>query len=105
MVAGLAASNAVRRARRLPELRIGLHIVLVEGRPALPPTQIYDLVDGGGHLRADMFRLGVDIVRRSNCSRQIAAEITAQLDCSAPQICRSIMSADTNISISIGGHD
>jgi len=80
MVAGPAASDAVRRARRLPELRIGLHIVLVEGRPALPPTQISDLVDGGGHLRADMFRLGVDIIRRSNFRRQIAAEITAQFD-------------------------
>jgi len=80
MVAGPAASDAVRRARRLPELRIGLHIVLVEGRPALPSTQISDLVDGGGHLRADMFRLGVDIIRCSNFRRQIAAEITAQFD-------------------------
>jgi predicted glycoside hydrolase/deacetylase ChbG (UPF0249 family) len=32
MVAGPAASDAIRRARRLPELRIGHHIVLVEGR-------------------------------------------------------------------------
>src|ERR1700730_3159651 len=36
--------------------------------------------NGGGHLRADMFRLGVDIIRRSNFRRQIAAEITAQFD-------------------------
>ncbi|MGA7384791.1 MAG: hopanoid biosynthesis-associated protein HpnK [Methylocella sp.] len=80
MVAGPAALDAVRRARRLPELRIGLHIVLVEGRPALPPAQISDLVDGRGNLRADMFWLGVDIIRRSTVRRQIAAEIAAQFE-------------------------
>ncbi len=78
MVAGPAALDAVKRARRLPELRIGLHIVLVEGRPALPPAQISDLVDGRGNLRTDMFRLGIDIIRRSTVRRQIAAEINAQ---------------------------
>ena len=80
MVAGPAASDAARRARRLPELRIGLHIVLVEGRPALPPTQISDLVDSRGNLRADMFRLGVDIIRHSTVRQQVAAEITAQFE-------------------------
>ncbi len=36
MVSGDAAADAVERARRLPKLGVGLHIVLVEGRPALP---------------------------------------------------------------------
>ncbi len=45
MVAGPAAADAVARARRLPRLRVGLHLVLVEGRPVLPPEQLPDLVD------------------------------------------------------------
>src|SRR5581483_10915639 len=42
MVAAPAAADAVRRAKALPRLRVGLHIVLVEGRPALPPEQVPD---------------------------------------------------------------
>jgi predicted glycoside hydrolase/deacetylase ChbG (UPF0249 family) len=33
MVGGAAADDAVERARRLPTLRVGLHVVLVQGRP------------------------------------------------------------------------
>ncbi|MHB1552294.1 MAG: ChbG/HpnK family deacetylase, partial [Vulcanimicrobiaceae bacterium] len=36
MVAGPAAADAVRRARALPSLRVGLHVVTVNGRPILP---------------------------------------------------------------------
>jgi hopanoid biosynthesis associated protein HpnK len=78
MVAGPAAADAVARARRLPRLRVGLHLVLVEGRPLLPPEQLPDLVDASGHFRADMARLGVDIFFRPSVRRQVAAEIEAQ---------------------------
>jgi len=33
MVGGPAAADAVARARRLPDLRVGLHLVLVDGHP------------------------------------------------------------------------
>ena len=36
MVSGAAAADAVARARHLPRLRVGLHLVLVDGRPILP---------------------------------------------------------------------
>src|SRR5471032_3146050 len=36
MVAGDAAADAVERARRLPTLRVGLHVVLADGRPSSP---------------------------------------------------------------------
>jgi len=48
MVGAGAAADAVERARQLPTLRVGLHLVLVEGRPVLPPREIPDLVDGRG---------------------------------------------------------
>ena len=32
MVSGAGAADAVRRARALPRLRVGLHLLLVEGK-------------------------------------------------------------------------
>jgi hopanoid biosynthesis associated protein HpnK len=78
MVAGTAASDAVARARRLPKLRTGLHVVLVEGTPALPPEKLPDLVDGTGQFRTDMARLGFDIFTKPAVRAQLAAEVEAQ---------------------------
>jgi len=78
MVAGPAAMDAVERARRLPRLRVGLHIVLIEGAPTLPAEQVPDLVDRSGRFRTDMARLGIDIFARAAVRRQLAAEIEAQ---------------------------
>src|SRR3954451_2939239 len=59
MVAGPAAADAVRRARALPSLRVGLHLVVIEGPAVLPAPMIPDLVDAEGLFPADQFRLGV----------------------------------------------
>jgi chitin disaccharide deacetylase len=80
MVGSLAAADAVARARRLPRLRVGLHIVLVEGRPVLPPERVPDLVDASGCFRSDMGALGLDIFARPSVRRQLAAEIEAQFE-------------------------
>ena len=56
MVAGAAAADAVVRARRLPMLGVGLHVVLVDGEPVLPPEQIPALVGPDGRFRTDMLR-------------------------------------------------
>ena len=48
MVAGAAAADAVRRARAMPALRVGLHLVVIEGPAVLPPADIPDLVDAAG---------------------------------------------------------
>jgi hopanoid biosynthesis associated protein HpnK len=78
MVAAPAAADAIVRARRLPRLRVGLHLVLVEGQPMLPPARLPDLVDATGHFRSDMARLGFDIFVRPAARRQLRAEIEAQ---------------------------
>jgi hopanoid biosynthesis associated protein HpnK len=80
MVAGPAAQDAIARARRLPRLRVGLHIVLVEGSPMLPPERVPDLVDARGHFRTDMARLGLAIATRRAVRRQVRAEIEAQFE-------------------------
>jgi hopanoid biosynthesis associated protein HpnK len=80
MVGGGAVADAVARARRLPTLAVGLHIVLVEGRPVLPPADIPDLVGPDGFFRRDMVACAVDIFFKPRARRQLAAEITAQFE-------------------------
>ena len=78
MVGGAAAEDAIARARRLPGLKVGLHLVLVEGRPVLPAADIPDLVAPDGSFRTDMVQAGIDIFFRPKVRRQLAAEIAAQ---------------------------
>jgi chitin disaccharide deacetylase len=80
MVAGPAAADAVARARRMPALRVGLHVVLVEGRPVLPASRLSHLVDVNGAFRSDMAALGSVIAIRREARAQVAAEITAQFE-------------------------
>jgi chitin disaccharide deacetylase len=78
MVAGPAAADAVRRARRLPSLCVGLHLVVIEGPAVLPPAQIPNLVDQHGQFRSGQLRLGINYFFRPGVRRQLAAEIRAQ---------------------------
>ncbi len=78
MVAGEAAADAVARAKRLPRLGVGLHLVLVDGRPMLPPDQLPDLVDREGRFRANMALAGARFFFSPRARRQLEAEIAAQ---------------------------
>lgn len=78
MVAGDAVEDAVARARAMPTLGVGLHVVLVEGRPILPPERIPALVDSNGKFRTDMARAGITIFASPAARRQLAAEVDAQ---------------------------
>jgi hopanoid biosynthesis associated protein HpnK len=78
MVAGEAADDAVARARALPGLGVGLHVVLVEGQPMLPPERLPALVDSQGRFRGDMARMGLEIFALPAARRQLAAEVEAQ---------------------------
>ena len=80
MVGGAALEDAVSRARRLPRLRTGLHVVLVEGRPVLPPAELPDLVGRDGLFRRDMVACAVDIFFRPAVRRQLLAEVAAQFE-------------------------
>jgi len=78
MVAAPAAGDAVARAKVTPSLRVGLHLVLVEGRPVLPASQVPDLVDRQGNFRTDMARAGAAMFFLPHVRKQLAAEIAAQ---------------------------
>ncbi len=78
MVAADAAADAVARAKSLPGLKVGLHLVLVEGKPALPPEQIPLLVDEHGNFPRDQALLGFRYFFLPGIRAQLAAEIRAQ---------------------------
>jgi hopanoid biosynthesis associated protein HpnK len=78
MVAGPAAGDAVRRARRMPGLRVGLHLVVIEGPAVLSPANIPDLVNARGWFPSDQLRLGLRYFFLAHVRRQLAAEIEAQ---------------------------
>jgi hopanoid biosynthesis associated protein HpnK len=78
MVAAPAAADAIRRARAMPNLRVGLHLVVIEGPAISPPADIPDLVDAQGWFPSDQLRLGINYFARPRIRRQLAAEIRAQ---------------------------
>ncbi|MEO8300469.1 MAG: hopanoid biosynthesis-associated protein HpnK [Rhizomicrobium sp.] len=80
MVAGAAAHDAVVRAKTMPGLRVGLHLVLVEGKPVLPAKAVPDLVDSSGYFRTDMARAGTAMFFLPKVRAQLAAEIQAQFE-------------------------
>jgi chitin disaccharide deacetylase len=80
MVGAPAAADAVDRARRMPSLKVGLHIVLTDGYPVLPPSRLPNLVDRLGRFRSDMGRASVRIFVDPMARRQVADEITAQFE-------------------------
>lgn len=80
MVGAPATADAVRRARTIPGLRVGLHLALVNGRPVLPPAIVPDLVDGDGRFLTQLARAGVRFFFKPGVRRQLEAEIRAQFE-------------------------
>jgi hopanoid biosynthesis associated protein HpnK len=78
MVAGSAAADAVTRAQRMPGLRVGLHLVLVEGASVLGHAALPDITEPDGRFGRDQARLGVRYFFSPAARRQLAAEIRAQ---------------------------
>jgi chitin disaccharide deacetylase len=80
MIGGPAAADAVERARALPSLRVGLHVVLVDGDPIADRAHIPALVERNGRLRNDLVRYSVQTLVHASARRQIGKEITAQFE-------------------------
>ncbi len=80
IVSAPAAGDAIERAQRLPTLAVGLHVVLVHGRPVLPPGRVPDLVDERGEFLTDLVSAGFRFFLRPGVRSQLAAEIRAQFE-------------------------
>ena len=78
MVGAPAAADAVLRAKRLPGLRVGLHLVLADGPAVLPRDRIPDLADHDGRFGERMAYDGFRFFFLPHVRRQLAAEIRAQ---------------------------
>jgi hopanoid biosynthesis associated protein HpnK len=83
MAGGSARGAAVALSSANPRLSVGCHVVLVDGRPMLPPPQVATLLDAST-AEASRFhdRLGTFVVRAlagKLAAGQIEAEATAQI--------------------------
>ena len=78
MVGAPAAADAVARARMLPDLRVGLHIVLTDGDPVSDRGDIAGLLGRDGRFRSDLALYGAQIAFDPSVKRQMAKEIAAQ---------------------------
>ena len=81
VVAGDAAADAVRRARKMPKLGVGLHLALLDAPSALPAAEIPDLVepDGSG-LASRPFWTGSRIALVKTVREQARKETRAQFE-------------------------
>jgi hopanoid biosynthesis associated protein HpnK len=78
---GPAFEDAVARAKALPALATGLHVVLCDGRAASRPEDVPDLVDADGRFPASPARAGLRYWHRRRALRgQLARELRAQLE-------------------------
>lgn len=79
MPGGDAFDEAVAFAKANPELQIGLHLTLVQGRAVLPPEQIPGLVDADGFFPNNPVAVGMRLFFDRSLRNQIFAEIEAQI--------------------------
>ncbi|MDM9383704.1 hopanoid biosynthesis-associated protein HpnK [Chlorogloeopsis sp. ULAP01] len=80
MVTADAAHEAVALARTHPNLAVGLHLVLVCGKSALPPQQIPHLVDKEGNFFNDSLLAGLRYQFVRKAREELRQEIRAQLE-------------------------
>lgn len=80
MVRGAAVAEAVALARATPSLGVGLHLTLVQGHCAAPPSEIPLLTDAAGRFADDPVWTGMRYFFTPGARAQLRREITAQLD-------------------------
>jgi hopanoid biosynthesis associated protein HpnK len=80
MVGAPAAADAVARAHRLPGLRVGLHLVLIDGTAMLPPGELDGLVGADGRFDDNQIRAALRYFFQPGIRRLLAAEIRAQFE-------------------------
>jgi chitin disaccharide deacetylase len=80
MVNEAAADEAIALARQNPGLGVGLHLALVCGRSALPPSAVPDLVNTHSQFSNDPVAAGFRYFFLAGCRAQLRDEIAAQFE-------------------------
>lgn len=78
MVTGEAAEEAVALAKETPTLAVGLHVVVADGRAALPAQEISHLVNTEGRFPRDAARAGLYYFLSRTAQEELARELAAQ---------------------------
>ncbi len=80
MPAGPALPQALELARALPELCLGVHLTLIQGRSVLRPEQLSHLVDSQGRFLNDPVLVGWRYFCRPGLLPEIRRELAAQVE-------------------------
>lgn len=80
MIAGDAAEDAIIRAKKMPNLRVGLHVVVIEGRSILPQSEIPLIVDKNRLFPSQQFKMGINYFFNPRIQKQLEKEIRAQFE-------------------------
>lgn len=80
MVNERAASRAVEMAKANPSLAVGLHLVLVLGRAALPHSEIPHITDAAGNFTNSSFQAGINYYFNPAARRELRREMRAQFE-------------------------
>jgi hopanoid biosynthesis associated protein HpnK len=78
MVAAPAAADAIARAKRLPDLKLGLHLVLVDGDSLLGHARLPTITGLDGRFGRDQIRRGFAYFFSGAARRELESEIQAQ---------------------------
>src|SRR5262245_36671086 len=80
MVNESAARHAVELAKSNPSLAVGLHLVLVLGRAALPHAEIPHITDPNGNFTTSSFRAGIQYYFSPAARLELRREMRAQFE-------------------------
>jgi hopanoid biosynthesis associated protein HpnK len=80
MVSAPAAAEAIELAKSLPDLKVGLHIVLSNGKSTLPSSEIPALVNDDGEFPSTQVSSGVKMFFNAEAKFQLEKEIRAQFE-------------------------
>lgn len=80
MITGEAVEDAVRRARRLPSLAVGLHLTLIDGKPQLPANEVSEIIGPDGRFFPTELPIVFRLTFSARARAQAEAEARAQLN-------------------------
>jgi hopanoid biosynthesis associated protein HpnK len=80
MAAGPHFLEAVRLARDLPDLCLGVHLTLIQGRAVLPPAKLPHLVNSQGRFLNDPVKTGWRYFWEPGLLPEIQSELRAQIE-------------------------
>jgi len=80
MVSAAAAEDAITRAKNLPELNVGMHLVLSNGKATLAASEIPVLVNSTGDFETSQISSGIKMFFNADVKAQLEKEIRAQYE-------------------------